>query len=228
VATALNKRLGFFAHEVRNLLNTATLALQAIKEGNVGLSGATGAILDRSLVGLRILVDRSLTEVRMSAGMPAQPRLFSLADFVAEVKLSASLEAKVRECVLHISVVDPELAVDADRHLLLSAVGNLLQNAFKFSHSGSEVRLHAYAAADRILIDVEDQCGGLPCGAAEKMFRPFMQADADRTGLGLGLAISQSSVEANGGALRVRDGPGTGCVFTIDLPRHSVARAVRA
>jgi signal transduction histidine kinase len=227
-ATALNKRLGFFAHEVRNLLNTATLALQAIKEGNVGLSGATGAILDRSLVGLRILVDRSLTEVRMSAGMPAQPRLFSLADFVAEVKLSASLEAKVRECVLHISVVDPELAVDADRHLLLSAVGNLLQNAFKFSHSGSEVRLHAYAAADRILIDVEDQCGGLPCGAAEKMFRPFMQADADRTGLGLGLAISQSSVEANGGALRVRDVPGTGCVFTIDLPRHSVARTVRA
>ncbi len=221
-AKALNHRLGFFAHELRNLLNTATMALHAIKEGNVGLGGATGTILDRSLVGLRILIDRSLTDVRTAAGMAPRLRLFSLADFVAEVKLSASLEAKVRQCVLHISVVDPDLAVDADRDLLLSAVGNLLQNAFKFTDHGSEVRLHAYASKDRIRIDIEDHCGGLPTGEAEKMFHPFMQADADRTGLGLGLAISQSSVEANRGVLSVRDVPGTGCVFTIDLPRHTL------
>lgn len=227
-AKELNHRLGFFAHELRNLLNTATLALHAIKEGDVGLGGATGTVLDRSLVGLRILIDRSLTEVRMAAGMPARLRLFSLADFVAEVKLSASLEAKVRECVLHISIVDPILAVDADRDLLLSAVGNLLQNAFKFTHHGSEVRLHAYASNDRIRIEVEDHCGGLPAGKAEKIFHPFMQADADRTGLGLGLAISQSSVQANHGVLSVRDVPGTGCVFTIDLPRHTLPELVAA
>ncbi len=225
---ALNHRLGFFAHELRNLLNTATLALHAIKEGDVGLGGATGTVLERSLVGLRILIDRSLAEVRVAAGMPARLRLFSLADFVAEVKLSASLEAKVRECVLHISVVDPTLAVDADRDLLLSAVGNLLQNAFKFTRHGSEVRLRAYASNDRILIDVEDQCGGLPAGQAEKIFHPFMQADADRTGLGLGLAISQSSVEASRGVLSVRDIPGSGCVFTIDLPRHRLTELAAA
>ncbi len=77
--------------------------------------------------------------------------------------------------------------------------------------------------ADRILIDVEDKCGGLPQGEAETMFHPFKQGDEDRTGLGLGLAISRRSVEANKGKLTVRDMPGEGCVFTINLPRHAVA-----
>lgn len=87
----LNERLGSFAHELRNHLSTATLALAVIKSGNVGLSGATGAVLDRSLVGLRNLIDHSLAEVRMSAGISLEHSVFSLATFIAEVKLSASL-----------------------------------------------------------------------------------------------------------------------------------------
>jgi signal transduction histidine kinase len=217
----LNQRLGFFAHELRNLLNTATLALTAIKAGSVGLDGATGAILDRSLVGLRNLIDKSLTEVKMTAGMAPQHRVFSLADFIAEVQLSAALEAQVRRCGLNVTPVDPRLGVDADRELLLAAVGNLLQNAFKFTHIGSEVSLAAYASSDRIFIDVADHCGGLPVGFAEKMFVPFSQGNVDRSGLGLGLSISRRSVEANAGKLGVRDVPGTGCVFTIELPRHA-------
>jgi signal transduction histidine kinase len=221
-----NERLGYFAHELRNLIHTATLSLTAIKAGNVGVAGATAGVLERSLVGLRNLVDRSLTEVRIAAGLPAQHRLFSLAGFIAEVKLSASLEAQVKECVLTVSPVDAPLAVDADRDLLLSAVGNLLQNAFKFTHPGTEVTLSAYAAADRIRIDVEDNCGGLSRGDTETMFKPFTQGGEDRSGLGLGLAISRLSVEANGGNLSARDIPGSGCVFTIDLPRRVLAKAV--
>jgi signal transduction histidine kinase len=222
-AEVVNERLGFFAHELRNHLNSATLALTAIQTGDIGVKGATGAVLNRSLVGLRNLIDRSLSEVRMTAGMPVYNHLFSLSDFIAEIKVSASLEAQVKECGLHVSDVDPRLAVDADRDLLSSAVGNLLQNAFKFTHSHSTVTLNAYAIADRIHIDVADHCGGLPAGDAEKMFEPFTQSDEDRTGLGLGLAISRRSVTANNGTLSVRDIPGEGCVFTIDLPRHSLA-----
>ena len=221
-ADALNIRLGFFAHELRNLLSTATLALSVIKLGNVGLSGATGAVLDRSLVGLRNLIDRSLAEVRMTAGLPVQHELFSLEEFISEVKLAGELEAQVKGCALFVSDVDSRLAVDADRDLLFSAVGNLLQNAFKFTHPGSEVTLNAYSAAGRILIDVEDNCGGLPAGDAERMFRPFTQGSEDKSGLGLGLSISRRSIEANSGTLSVRDIPGSGCVFTIDLPRHSM------
>jgi signal transduction histidine kinase len=215
----VNERLGFFAHELRNHLNSATLALAAIKGGSVGLTGATAAVLDRSLVALRRLIDRSLAEARMTAGIPVQHRLFSLADFIAEVQLAASLEAQVNKCTLTVSYVDSKLAVDADRELLLSALGNLLQNAFKFTHPGSEVLLKVCASADRILIEVEDKCGGLPSGDVEKMFLPFTQSGADRSGLGLGLSISRRSVEANNGTLSVRDIPTAGCVFTIDLPR---------
>jgi signal transduction histidine kinase len=219
---AMNERLGALAHELRNFLNSATLAVTAIKAGTVGLGGATGAVLDRSLIGMRNLVDRSLAEVRVTAGIPARRQLISVTDFIGEVKISASLEAQVRGCRFTVSLVDPGLAVDADRDMLFSAVGNLLQNAFKFTHRQTEVSLNAYAAADRILIDVEDHCGGLPPGEAENMFLPFAQNSADKSGLGLGLSICRRSVEANNGILSVRDVPGSGCVFTIDLPRHSL------
>jgi signal transduction histidine kinase len=222
-AEALNTHLGFFAHELRNLLNSATLALTAIKTGDIGVNGATGAVLDRSLIGLRNLIDRSLSEVRMTAGLPVHNNLFSLSDFIAEIKTSASLEAQFKECGLSVSPVDPHLAVDADRDLLSSALGNLLQNAFKFTRPKTDVALKAYAKADRIFIDVADSCGGLQKGAAEKMFLPFTQAGEDCTGLGLGLSISRRSIEANHGTLSVRDVPSEGCVFTIDLPRHSLA-----
>jgi signal transduction histidine kinase len=222
---ALNERLGIFAHEMRNFLSTATLAYSAIKVGNVGVNGATGAALERSLVGLQSVIHRSLSEVRITAGLPVQYTLFSLADFITEVRHSASLEAQFRKCVLKVAVVDPKLALDADRDLIFSAVSNLLQNAFKFTHNGTEVTLTAYATADRILIDIRDQCGGLPVGDAAKMFMPFTQADADKSGLGLGLSIAQRSIEANDGSLSVRNMPGSGCVFTIDLPRHLMAEA---
>jgi signal transduction histidine kinase len=217
---ALNERLGFLAHELRNLIHTATLAVMAIKAGNVGATGATGALLDRSLIGMRNLVNRSLADVRITAGMPPRARLISLADFVADVKISASLEAHARECEFTVGNVDAELALDVDREMLFSAVGNLLQNAFKFTQRHTEVSFNAYAAADRIRIDVEDHCGGLPQGAAEDVFLPFKQSGEDRSGLGLGLAICRRSVEANNGVLSVRDVAGSGCVFTIELPRH--------
>jgi signal transduction histidine kinase len=219
---ALNERLGFLAHELRNLLHTATLAFTAIKAGGVGANGSTGMVLERSLIGLRTLVDRSLADVRVAAGIPPRRELISLAEFIDQIGISALLEARARQCKLTISHVDERLALDVDRDILLSALGNLLQNAFKFTEHGSEVSLHAYAVADRILIDVEDHCGGLPAGSLERLFRPFTQSGEDRSGLGLGLAICRRSVEANNGLLRVRDVPGTGCVFTIELVRHAL------
>ena len=217
----LNQRLGSFAHELRNLLTTATLAVHIIKSGNVGLAGATGQVLDRSLLGLCNLIDRSLAEVRINSGPIVETQVFSLAGFIAELKLTASLEAANRHCVFIVATVDPGLTLVGDRDLLLAAVGNLLQNAFKFTLPHTEVTLNAYSAGARIHIDVEDNCGGLRHGAVESMFKPYVQLGADKSGVGLGLSISKRSVEANGGLLSVRDVPGTGCIFTIDLPRHT-------
>jgi hypothetical protein len=88
--------------------------------------------------------------------------------------------------------------------LLAGAVTNLLQNAFKFARRGGHVSLGTSSTEDRVLIEVEDECGGLAPGKAEELFRPFER---------------RRSVEAIGGEIHVRDIPGHGCVFTIDLPR---------
>ncbi len=58
------------------------------------------------------------------------------------------------------------------------------------------------------------------------MFLPFTQSGVNKTGIGLGLSISRRGVEVNKGTLSVRDVPGSGCVFTIDLPRHSVGEPI--
>ena len=217
-AEAVGVRLGSLAHELRNLLDSAMLALTAVKHGHVGLSGPTGTVLDRSLAGLRAVIDRTLADVRLTAGLQMHPERIALAEFIADVQVAAQLEADSRGCSLTVLPVAQGLALEADRQLLSSAVANLLQNAFKFGGSHHHVWLRAHAAGDRVLIEVEDECGGLPRGVADSIFLPFDQRSADRSGLGLGLSIVQRVVEGSGGTLRARDLPGTGCVFTIDLP----------
>ena len=217
---AISERLGYLAHELRNLLNSAMLAVAAVKSGNVGLAGATGSVLDRSLQGMRDVIDRSLAEVRLTSGLSTRKERISLGEFIDEVQIAATLEARVKGLGFTVGAVESGLIVDADRHMLTSAFSNLLQNAFKFTHAHGHVSLKTHATADRVLIDIQDECGGLPPGKAEELFRPFTQRAADRSGLGLGLSVSNRTIEASGGKLRVRNLPGRGCVFTIDLPRQ--------
>lgn len=218
-----HEQAGFLAHELRNALAVATLAFEAAKAGNLTLSGATGTVLQRGLTGLRILIDRSVDDVRkMSESSGKTVQLFALGEFIEEVKYAAEFAAQVRGNQLTVSAVEADLAVAGDRDLLYAAVGNLLQNAFKFTHAGTEVSLDVHASADRILIDVKDHCGGLPPHSLDHMFEPFTQQSSDKSGLGLGLLITRKNVESCGGTVTVADRPGIGCVFTISLPRYSL------
>jgi signal transduction histidine kinase len=217
------ERVDFFIYELRKLIHAGTLAVIAIRAGNVGISGATGAVLDRSLVDLRNLLDRSLDDLRGHSEAPATHQLISLADFIAESRICASLAAESHKCELAVSAVDAKLAIDADEASLFSAVGSLLDNAFKFTPHHARISLSAYASGDRIHIDVEDGCGGLAAGEAERKFLPSTRSDAEPADSGL--SACQRSVQANNGLLSVRDVPGSGCVFTIDLPRHSLPRS---
>lgn len=212
------ERLGFLAHELRNMLSTATLAFDAIKRGTVGPTGSTGELLGRSLIGLRNLIDRALVEVRLDAHVQTRESV-RVSAFIEEIEIAAAVEAKFRELKLTVSTVDYDLKIEVDRSLLASAVANLLQNAFKFSRPHGHVVLRVEATAQRVVIEVEDDCGGLSTPNPEELFRPFEQRDQDRSGLGLGLSICRQAVIANGGDVRVRNLPGKGCVFTIDLPR---------
>ena len=220
----LNERVGFLMHELRNSVGTATLAVHALEAGNLTLAGATGTVLKRSLASLSTLIEGSLAEVRVKAGVSMQSERFSLAVLIRDAQDAAALVAKAQGNAFTVPDVDPLLAVNGNRELLLAALGNLLSNAFKFTRSHTEVTLNAYALGDRIIIEVKDHCGGLSPGDSEKMFSSFTQYSADRTGLGLGLSIARQSVEADGGILSVRNVPDIGCIFTISLPQLPIVQ----
>lgn len=217
-----SERLGFLAHELRGKLNAARLSLDAIKRGTVGIAGATGAILERSLLAMRDIIDRSFTEVRLDAGLVQPRQRIPIAELFEEVQIFAGMEAVAKGVKLTVHPGELSLAVNADRHALGSALSNLLQNAVKFTPAGGQISLSARASVDRVLIEIEDECGGLPPGDPALLFRPFERRSIDRTGLGLGLSISRRGVEANGGKLDVRNKPGKGCVFVIDLPAAAI------
>ena len=219
VAAERTVQMGAFAHELRNLLSNAMLAYEVLKSGSVGIGGSTGAVLGRNLTALRDLIEVSLAQARLEAGLQ-QRRAVLLAELVEGVALAASIQATSRGMRLIVTPVELGVTVEVDQQLISAALTNLLQNAMKFNRAQGQITLRTdtLTARDRVLIEVEDECGGLPLGQAEDLFRPFEQRGSDRTGLGLGLTIALESVETNGGALRVRSLPGQGCVFTVDLP----------
>ena len=215
-----NERIGTFAHELRNSLTTAILSFSILESGDAPINGSTGALLKRSLMGLSHLIDRSLAEIRMESNAPNRETIL-VAELVKEIEIAAGMEAKSRGVHLEVEPVDSGVAIHADRQHISAAVGNLLQNAFKFTHEHGRVTFRAHATTDRVLFEIEDECGGLPSGLAESLFRPFNQRSTDRSGLGFGLTISRRGVALNGGEIRMRDMPGVGCVFTIEMPRSA-------
>jgi signal transduction histidine kinase len=211
------ERLGQAAHELRNFLSGALLAFHALKRGAVAINGNTAAVLGRSLTSLQDLVDRTLSEVRLAAGKQRPERL-SVATFVDEIAATGVLHSESRGVRLTVLSVDPNLAIDGDPLLLTSAVMNVLHNAFKYTPAGGTVTLGAHAHAGRLLVEVQDECGGMPEHKGD-LFQAFGdRRSADRSGLGLGLSIARQAVRANAGEIHIRNMPGKGCIFTIDLP----------
>jgi signal transduction histidine kinase len=217
------ERLGVLAHELRNLLNTAMLSFEIIKSGRVAAAGSTGLVHGRSLLGLRDLIDRSLADVRLDAGIDHR-ELISVAELIDEIQINGSLQAQVRGVRFVVTTVDPTVTIEGDRQIVSAAVSNLLQNAFKFTCKHSTVSLTTRTTADRVLFEVEDECGGLPPGKVDDLFKSFTQRGTDRTGLGLGLSICLKAAKVSNGLLHVRDLPGKGCIFTLDLPRKPPPR----
>jgi signal transduction histidine kinase len=113
---------------------------------------------------------------------------------------------------------DRELEVETDRQFLMSAVSNLVQNAVKYTRAGGHVSVRAHCSDNRLVIEVEDECGGLPPGKGEELFRPFVRGGHQTPGVGLGLSIAMRAIKAIRGEIRVHDIPGKGCTFVVELP----------
>jgi signal transduction histidine kinase len=147
-----------------------------------------------------------------------QTQQVPVASFLSEIAVAGHLHAENRTLGFIIDPIEPGLAVKGDPQLLGSAVMNLLNNAFKYTQAGGRVVLRAVRTDGRVQIEVEDECGGIP-GRPDDSFKAFSDRRMhDRSGLGLGLSIARKAVKLHGGDIHVRNLPGKGCVFVIELP----------
>src|SRR5688500_14778924 len=189
----------------------------------VAVNGSTGGGLGRSLLSLGDVVDGTLADIRMAALAEHREEIL-VAPWLSDLGVAATLHAEYRGVTFTMDAGAPDVVISADPHLLGSAVTNLLNNAFKYTRAGGRVMLTAHGNRERVLISVEDECGGIPATASDPFQAFGDRRGKDRTGLGLGLSIARKAVRSLGGDITIRNKPGDGCVFTIELPRAAKQR----
>jgi len=143
----------------------------------------------------------------------------SLADLLAEAELPAAGEAEAKGITLHVHLAE-DVTIEVDRRLLRSALTNIVRNAVKYSVRGGTVGIRARLDGEHVVIEVEDECGGLAPGKVEAAFAPFVRFDHQTSGFGLGLAIAKQAIEAHAGTIRVQNIPQKGCIFALEFPQQ--------
>src|SRR6185295_15139299 len=126
--------------------------------------------LGRNLTALSALIDISLAQARLEAGTLRRQDV-ALSELVDEVALAATMQANSMGLALTVAPVPLGFVIHVDRQLLVAALANIIQNALKFTWPKGQIvlRTDTLSAPDRVLIEVEDECGGLPPGATENL-----------------------------------------------------------
>jgi two-component system sensor histidine kinase TtrS len=218
------------AHELNQplaaVVNYAKGAVRRLKKGLVEPGELLGALEQAAAQAERAaaIVRRVRAFIRKEA-----PRHTALDcnKIVRETADLMSADAERAGARLVLDLAKPFPRVRADAVQLEQVIVNLVRNAIEAMTEASsptrEITLRTLpAAGGAVEIAVEDTGPGLPAGAPERLFDPFFTTKAD--GLGLGLSISQSIVEAHGGRLRSAARPGGGTVFRFALPATGEAR----
>lgn len=219
--------LSDFSHEVRTPLAGLRTAVETLEAGglNADQQEQLWGIANRQLTRLERLV-HDLSELnRIESGeLQLVVRKVDLSDLLRDLAKDFNDRAASREVSLVVSAGGPvEVVVDPQR--VQQIVGNLIDNAVKFSPRGGQVTLRASGADDRVSIEVSDQGEGIPEGERRRIFNRFYRVDRSRSqevpGTGLGLAITKHLAALQGGSIEVDSEPGRGSTFRVTLPRNS-------
>lgn len=149
-----------------------------------------------------------------------------VADVLRDAESTVAVNAAERNVSLEAKLPPDDLVVAGDRKQLVSAVGNLLDNAIKYTlvdpEAGGTVWYRAWQEGDAVFIEVEDHGIGIADQHLERVFERFYRVDRARSrasgGTGLGLAIVRNVARTHGGDISVRSELGVGSTFTIELP----------
>jgi signal transduction histidine kinase len=225
--------LGVLSHELRNPLAPIQNSLHILDRAEPGGEQARRAreVASRQLAHLTRLVDDLLDVTRIARGKIQLRRGdFDLAELVR--RSGEDYRALLQERGLELVVETPRAPVwgHGDEIRLSQAIGNLLQNAAKFTASGGQVALALEVTDSVAEIHVRDSGAGIDRELLETIFEPFTQGEQTlaRTegGLGLGLALVKGIAELHGGTVRAESaGKGKGSEFIVSLPLDEPAVA---
>jgi two-component system CheB/CheR fusion protein len=223
-----NEFLAVLSHELRNPLTPIRNSLYILDRATPGGEAFSRAvkIIDRQIAHMTRLIEDLLDVTRISCGkIQLQSERIELGELMRRTvddHYDAFGEAGI---ALEIATVPYELWVRGDRTRLAQVLGNLLQNAAKFTSRGgtTSVAVQHDTTQQMAIVRVLDTGRGIAPEVLPRLFEPFTQADAtlDRKmgGLGLGLALVRGLVEMHGGSVSAASGGlGKGASFTIRLP----------
>jgi signal transduction histidine kinase len=221
-----NEFLALLSHELRNPLAPITNSVYLLEHAAPGTLEAKRAlaVIDRQSKQLSHLVDDLLDLTRISRGkIVLQRKRVELNEIVRRTvddQRSLFEQAGVH---VELRLAPKPVFVDADSHRLAQAIGNVLQNAAKFTGEAGQVRASVSASADTASITIADTGVGIAPEVLAHLFEPFVQADRTRDrskgGLGLGLALVKGIIELHDGDVLARsEGFGRGSQFVLHLP----------
>lgn len=165
-------------------------------------------------------IDELMEVVRLDSGVARPRREIVTAGAIIEAALARFADA-LSGNALAVDVPDESLRVQVDPGQITEALGHGLENAARYSPSGSEIAVSAAASNGVVLLRVSDRGPGIPPSERERVFERFVRlpARAPVPGTGLGLSIARSLVEINGGRLTLDESAAGGTLFEIELPR---------
>lgn len=171
------------------------------------------------------LVENLLSVTRLEDGTM---RLRKNAELIDEVIEEALKHVNRRSREYHIQVHQTEefMLVKIDAQLIMQVIVNIVDNAIKYTPSGSDIIITASSYGDKVIVEIADNGDGIPDEAKPRIFEMFYTVNkgvADsRRSLGLGLALCKSIITAHGGEISVGDNNPMGTVFRFTLPKEEV------
>jgi signal transduction histidine kinase len=221
-AAAREEVLKIVSHDLRNPLSTIGMAAEMILETADSETQARGVgIIRRSSERMNRMVQDLLDVAKLETGRLA----IDVEDTDVRLLVDEAVETFAplagNSGLVLSATIDPDLpAVCVDRGRIQQVLSNLIGNAIKFTPEGGQIMLHVRAEAESVRFGVADTGAGIPPEQMQRLFGRFWQAKAsDRRGLGLGLTIAKSIVEAHGGHIGVESRPGEGTEFWFTVPR---------